>query len=544
MHYDEDTYLDFYDSINSEASSWSGRAAFEANPRVFVKDAMQRQQHGYARKGKDVGAFIVPGTNPLADELRRHFEEVPPMQFYREIFPDGELDVWRENPAAERPEGEHAYTGIACEICADKVKRYTVTDDLDVIDALIWSNNFCVMSPISYVGKSRKAVNARFMYALVIEIDNLILGRNGEQIGLASLLRRCQTVNEFTGRTHLPLPTYIVASGSGVHLYYKFERPVPLFPNVVQQLKDYKRELTFKLWHESITRTSDEREVQQESIYQAFRMVGTITKHKARVQAFRTGEPVSLEYMNKFVKQELHISVVYRSKLTLQRAKQLYPEWYERRIVRGEGKKRWAVNRAVYDNWLKRIAEEARVNHRYYCMMYLVIYAVKCSIYDEKHNPKPVTYEELEKDCFKLMRMFESLTVSDDNHFTEKDVLDALYCWEDPEENGAAFECSIDVISDRSGLKIIKNKRNRREQKVHLQSEVWFSQETQKPIVNVCKQNRELALRYMRENGMIMGRPSAEEKVREWQKLHPEGIKAACIRETGLSKPTVYKWWK
>ena len=40
------------------------------------------------------------------------------------------------------------------------------------------------------------------------------------------------------------------------------------------------------------------------------------------------------------------------------------------------------------------------------------------------------------------------------------------------------------------------------------------------------------------------GRPTAEQTVREWQESHPAGKKADCIRETGLSKPTVYKWWK
>ena len=40
------------------------------------------------------------------------------------------------------------------------------------------------------------------------------------------------------------------------------------------------------------------------------------------------------------------------------------------------------------------------------------------------------------------------------------------------------------------------------------------------------------------------GRPTAEDKVREWQFKNPGKKKADCIRETGLSKPTVYKWWK
>lgn len=28
-----------------------------------------------------------------------------------------------------------------------------------------------------------------------------------------------------------------------------------------------------------------------------------------------------------------------------------------------------------------------------------------------------------------------------------------------------------------------------------------------------------------------------------WRQKHPEGRKADCVRDTGLTKPTVYKWW-
>ena len=39
------------------------------------------------------------------------------------------------------------------------------------------------------------------------------------------------------------------------------------------------------------------------------------------------------------------------------------------------------------------------------------------------------------------------------------------------------------------------------------------------------------------------GRPDKEMIVCEWRHNHPDGKKADCIRDTGLSKPTVYKWW-
>ena len=39
------------------------------------------------------------------------------------------------------------------------------------------------------------------------------------------------------------------------------------------------------------------------------------------------------------------------------------------------------------------------------------------------------------------------------------------------------------------------------------------------------------------------GAPTGQQKVLAWRNEHPDGKKADCIRDTGLSKPTVYKWW-
>ena len=39
------------------------------------------------------------------------------------------------------------------------------------------------------------------------------------------------------------------------------------------------------------------------------------------------------------------------------------------------------------------------------------------------------------------------------------------------------------------------------------------------------------------------GRPSAAQIVNDWKQKNPTGRKVDCIKDTGLSKPTVYKWW-
>ena len=45
-------------------------------------------------------------------------------------------------------------------------------------------------------------------------------------------------------------------------------------------------------------------------------------------------------------------------------------------------------------------------------------------------------------------------------------------------------------------------------------------------------------------NGRPQGSSKEKEVVRAWREQNPQGKKADCIRETKLSKPTVYKWWE
>lgn len=446
--------------------------------------------------------------NIIADELLKKYEEVEPMAFYRELFPEGELD----EVDAKTP---RRYTGIAVEVGKmvsgnrQEVRRYNVCDDLDTIDELLFhKDSFIILAPITYAGKSRISRNARFMYAFVVELDNLIVNKKGEQEGLHRLIA------QWSNRVHwIPRPTYLVASGNGVHLYYFFKEAVPLFENVAKELARYKRELTIKIWNRHVTKSCTKETIQQESIFQGFRMVGSSTKSGDKVRAFRIGNTVTLEYLNQFVSKENQVTQIYKSKLTKAEAKEKYPEWYSRRIEQNEPKGHWICKRALYDWWKRRIEAEAVVGHRYYCLMALAIYAIKCNI----------SIEELQEDCLELMEIFEERTDSEDNHFTKKDVLDALQSFEDK----GLITYPVNSISNRSGIEIQKNKRNYRKQAVHVK--FMNNQRAFKVELGECT------------NG---GRPSKENIIREWQELNPNGKKADCIKETGLAKATVYKWWR
>ena len=468
---------------------------------------------------------MTENENVIDSWLARTFSEVSPKAFYREIFPEGELEK-----KGEQVRGK--YTGIAISVKIDpdekerlgsgyrpQVKRYTVTDDLDMIDELGRSEEFCLMSPLSYAGRHRFAASSRFMYAMAVDVDRLIF-HGDRPSGLIALWE-----GHICKVKRVPQPTFIVSSGTGVHLYYVFERPVPMFPNIVRQLQLLKRAVTFLIWNEGVVDIKDERDVQQEGIFQGFRIPGTVTKIGSRVRAFKCGGKVSIEYMNQFVLAKERVTeFTYKSRMTLAEAKEKYPEWYEERIVqKKKGVVRpWHVSRNVYDWWKREIIRKAKVGHRYYCLMALAIYAKKCSIEDVKHNPNPVTYDELEKDCFELMDIFEALTDDPQNHFTEADVLDALEAF-----NERYYSYPRGSIAWKAGIVIEANKRNRRKQKDHVK------------IMNFVRDEINQNTSWRDGNG----RPSKEQMVKEWRALHPDGRKADCIRELKLSKPTVYRWW-
>lgn len=447
--------------------------------------------------------------NILTNYLNQYYDEIEPNEFYRYIFTKGEL---QEKKVHEKGK----YNAIAIEVTKDKniynkdkVLRHTITDDLEKIDEIISRDNFCLMSPISYVGKKRSSENARVLYALAIDLDGVIIKDDGDPIGLKTLLHQIENINR------IPMPTIIVSSGTGLHLYYVFERPIMLFRNVVKQLQKYKKELTRLVWQGYITKLEDS--VQYESLFQGFRMVGTITKKGERARAFLTGKKITVEYLNEFVRDEFKTTEFsYKSKLTLAKAKEKFPEWYEKRIVQKKSKGTWTVNRAVYDWWKRRIVEEAKTGHRYYCMMMLAVYARKAG----------VDIKELEKDAFIIMEMFDMLPATEDNPFNEKDVIDALQAYED-----RYITYPINSISYLTDIHIEKNKRNYRNQVDHLRRT--------RAVQDIDYPDGE----WRNKDGRPKGSGTKEDIIKEYRKNNPFARKSDCIRDTGISKMTVYKWW-
>ena len=478
-------------------------------------------------------------VNILARELgNKGFPEVDMYDFYRDIFPVGELDRWRDFDCGDtRDEDDHKYCGIIEQLesyydeekkvwCRKFKKRYTLTDDLLELDNVSENpHDFFIIAPISYIGKKRITANARFMYALAIDIDDIATVKRGDKIIY-------QGINELVHEwkhTMIPQPTYVVASGTGLHLYYVFKKAVPMYKNIRTGLAELKRDLTWRIWNQYVT--NDPKKIQQESVMQGFRAVGGATKQAEhmkdprfdngedleynQVTAFKTGEKIDIEYLNSFASEECRCDIAYkRSKLSLEDAARKYTDWYIQKVIRRMPRGQWICKRDLYDWWKRKITLVATVGHRYYCMLYLVVFALKCNI----------SAEEVRKDCMELVEIFDSRSETADNRFTVSDVNDALKAL----DNRDLVRTPIGTISIRTAIPIQRSKRNFRKQSEHMQ---------------YMLDEKERMLRRNEPFKNPEGRPSAVETVIVWREAHPTGTKAECRRSTGLSKTTVYRHW-
>lgn len=443
------------------------------------------------------------------------FDRIDAYSFYRLLFPEGELETQDERD--EKKPGR--YGAIVNRIAIGEhgerkhVRRYTLTDDLDALGEIITSNDFCVMPPISYAGQAATAANARKLYAVAIDVDNIV-ERRGRPQGLDQLLYQFEC-DRSIATICLPMPTAIVSSGTGIHIYWILSEPVRLFPHICKQLREMRRQLTAKIWRNGTSSDYEEDKIQYEGIYQGLRMVGSITKLGRRVVAWQTGEPVSIADLNKCVDAAGQVdnaadAQAYHSKYTLSEAREKWPTWYQERVIERKPRKTWTCNRALYE-WWKKKACGARVGHRYFSMMCLAIYGIKCG----------VPFDEVESDVMELGDVLDINSPQDGtNNITSRDVHDALNAYE---HSYCTFP--INSIVYLTGIPIEKNKRNGRTQAKHLQGA--------RAIRDINNEN-------WREGN---GRKPKQEVVLEWKKKHPNGRKIDCIRDTGLAKATVYKWW-
>ena len=436
--------------------------------------------------------------------------QVTPFEFFRDVFPEGSLGV-RGKPEIQRP--NMIFTMIE-KNAQDRPRAFNrlVFDDLQDLDSTL-GVEFAVASPVAYRGRNRTAANAHHLWGFCIDLDGVKM----EQ--LRDLL--FQIKNDL-----IPEPTYLVNSGHGLHVYYLLEEPVPLYKHLHRPLDDLKIGLTKIVWNRYTSEINPEKR-QFQGIFQGFRMPGTQSKLGKRypVVAFRFGNKTSIEVLNRYVEEKYRILDLDQQRLPLAQAKGLYPEWYERRIVRKEKARcKWDIAgkvhgdnpHALYDWWLDKIRNGAFDGNRYNCIAALMTYAVKCDIDKEK----------VLNDALELVPWLNTLTESPDNEFTEHDVYDAFTYYSD---SYATY--SIRAIETKTKISIERNKRNGRSQAQHIK------------LMNFVREEINGNKNWRKGNGRPKGSGTAEQKVAAYRAEHPQSTVTDVARALNLSRTTVYKWW-
>lgn len=440
------------------------------------------------------------------------YTEINVYKFFELIYSRNDEMPLEECEGASQEHQNHKYHGIATEILKDRARHFMIFNDLNFLEE-IKDREFVITSPISYIGRNRTAKNSRFLYAFAIDLD----GVGKQQIEDIFY----QYKNEV-----MPKPNIIVSSGNGLHLYYILEKPIALFDNIKILLKRFKYGLIDLVWNGY---TSSVKKRQYQGIFQGFRIPETKTKFGEVVRAFylENSELYTIEKLNlwvtgrrKLVDTEIDIinkALYVPKKLTLKEAKEKYPDWYERRIVKGDkSRKKWHIKRDLYDWWKRTITDNEKVveGHRYFCIMSLAMYGLKCDI----------PYEEVKADAYSFLEEMESKTGNQDNHFTEEDIEDALKAYK---ESYMTFpRKDIEIVT---GIPIPPNKRNYRKQEAHIQ------------MMNMI---RDVINKNTTWNKIGNGRKSKKDEVIDYLRFNPRATKYQCVKDTGMSKNTVKKYWE
>lgn len=388
-------------------------------------------------------------------------------------------------------------------------RRIMFEDEFEDLLFEAQKSDFAILNGLSYFGRENISANANKMYAMIFDIDDV------KENNLHALLNGATTDKYDI----YPEPNYVVLSGGGVHLYYVFEEPIPLYPNTKTLLKELKYKLTTKMWN---MYTSGIEKRQYQGINQGFRVIGSRTKKGYTNRAFKlNNKKINLEYLNRFLAEEDKIDVpnfkkaYSETKYTLQEAKDRFPEWYERRIVQGETQKKWTVKRDLYDWWKRQILDGASGGHRYFCIMTLAIYAMKCDI----------GYAELKKDAYDLISFMNQVDPA--NEFTSNDVESALECYDERYKTFPRQD-----ISKLTAIDMPKNKRNYQNQIDHLEEARMIRD------LRMKRQNRN----WWDNAGRPVGSGTKEQLVKDYIAENPNKSVTEVARALNVSRPTVYKY--
>lgn len=453
------------------------------------------------------------------DILRAYGEEVSESTFYQdylfyELY-NGEI------------EGD--YKVLLTEYDAqDKNKVHKI--DVDEISDYLNLNDVAI-SPCLFYSNWRKKKLLNYVSAFVLDIDKL---------RPENLQRFLRLFDE--GR--LLKPTFIVNSGSGVHFYYVLDEMLRCDAKYREANKLIAEEV-YKSLYDDVIKKEKWPDAQRHWVGQDYRVVNSKTKLYQVSNAFKVGDTYTIDELREHYQIEIDPKKKYATKSMIKYATNIAKdldlelpnfenskETYdfikrnkdaaylvrEQRRQERQAKKKGKKSRKAttwYKNTLFYMRDHTNPGHRFSSMKALAIIAFK----------EKVSREVFISDIEELAEYWSNYDWQGDN-FNAKNVEAIVRLFD-----GAVrySNTSAETLEEWLGyeFKRIGNKRNGRSQEEHL-GRARAVQNFDDPEGNWRNKD---------------GRPKVGQIVLEYRQNNPEARKADCIRDTGLSKPTVYKWW-
>lgn len=326
--------------------------------------------------------------------------------------------------------------------------------------------------------------SAKDIYTFIIDMDNVYSG---------TLLNALRNDWRTANNEPLAMPTYIVNSGTGLHLYFVLKERIPNYHVSTENLDRLYRALAIQ---QTTRRVYLHKQVQW--FGQDFRMAGGQNKYGWINTVFKVGEKWDIDDLAKQVGlKDVHF-IRYGEKRS------------EKPQIRAKRKKKkctgWKSNRAFYDYAVKTCREKTKEGNRYTSMCALSVIAWKCN----------VSQDELEKDLISLLPDYNRGAT---RIIKQKEIYSAMKMY-----NEKAMLTQRESLENWQGWEYKPIKRNGRKQALHL--------ERARAVQKIDYPNNEWA-----------GRKPKCDLVQQWRREHPAGKKIDCERDTGLSRHTILKWW-
>ena len=454
--------------------------------------------------------------------LQEHYQPIPAILFYSDfLFHDMNEEEFKPSIILYNNGGEEE---------ENKWKRKAVDVD-DLVD--YFNRDDVAINPCGYWNNYPKSRLMRRIYAFAMDVDEV----------------RPDTMQHLIDHIEhgrFPRPTAITNSGSGVHFFFVLDvaMHVGYHEKYLQNLR-FAQQIYDRLHRKLIDLYPS---VQRHHLGQDYRVVGSITKFGDITTAWKSGKFWNVEDLAKAL--DLNSSEFYQPMTVASGAMQAYaksiakslnlpvPDMsdargvydfiadhkdaaYEIRTAEREraGKKKKKL-RGWYETTWNRVYTKTEAGNRFNAMKGLAIVAYKAGISEER----------FEHDLYKLSTLWEERIWKGADPFNADNVEAIMRMF----RNGERYrKTKRKTLEEYFGWKWDKERSGK----------APLPQDEHLELARLRKKQKKRAGTLKGPEGRPAGSGTALDKVQNWRELHPDGKKADCIRDTGLSKKTVYKWW-